>query len=235
MYRTRTNPIQSKNWEYSRCLVPFALVFYPFHSLHGVRVFYALFMLTSVQKMFGLQNFQNLASIQEQKLSLVGLAAASCLNSPLNLSLGSSSASSTTPIEVNYIEIDYVNRLFDCTFTSICCRPSIRVQCAPGHLNANCSTTIPNDLTNNLCGSSNDGYTQMPQLILASGQLMQGVQVAQLLIPSTQGLSDFLWADFFLLVNSKWLETFVSSHCCRFIVRRNNNTNNTHHTDEPTS
>lgn len=27
----------------------------------------------------------------------------------------------------------------------------------------------------------------MPQLILASGQIMQGVQVAQLLIPSAQG------------------------------------------------
>lgn len=50
--------------------------------------------------MFSLQNFQNLATFQQQKLSLVGLAAASCLNSPLNLSLGSS-ASSTTPLEVN--------------------------------------------------------------------------------------------------------------------------------------
>lgn len=51
----------------------------------------------AVQKMLNFQNLQNLASLQQQKLSFVGLAGlttpSSCLNSPLNLSLGSSSHS----------------------------------------------------------------------------------------------------------------------------------------------
>lgn len=71
-------------------------------------------------------------------------------------------------------------------------------------MNANCSTTISNDLTNNLCGSSNDGYSQLPQLILASGQIMQGVQVAQLLIPSTQGKLHFQFHFIFSLCWMKW-------------------------------
>lgn len=36
-------------------------------------------------------------------------------------------------------------------------------------------------------GSALGGSSQLPQLILASGQLIQGVQGAQLLIPSSQG------------------------------------------------
>lgn len=48
-----------------------------------------------VQKMLNFQNLQNLASLQQQKLGFVGLAGltspSTCLNSPLNLSLSSSS------------------------------------------------------------------------------------------------------------------------------------------------
>lgn len=48
-----------------------------------------------VQKMLNFQNLQNLASLQQQKLGFVGLAGlttpTTCLNSPLNLSLSSSS------------------------------------------------------------------------------------------------------------------------------------------------
>lgn len=36
-------------------------------------------------------------------------------------------------------------------------------------------------------GGVGGGSSQMPQLILASGQLVQGVQGAQLLIPTSQG------------------------------------------------
>lgn len=56
-----------------------------------------------VQKMFNFQNLQNLASLQQQKLTFVDLAglssASTCLNSPLNLSL--SSASHTDPSHMN--------------------------------------------------------------------------------------------------------------------------------------
>lgn len=89
--------------------------------------------------MLNLQKLQNLAQMQHPSLpSLAGLqglaglsSAASTLNSPLNLSVGSG----TPP------------------------------------------------------GAPGGGGSQMPQFILASGQLVQGIQGAQLLIPTPQGIS----------------------------------------------
>lgn len=66
------------------------------------KIEYQFFSFT-VQKMLNFQNLQNLASLQQQKLSFVGLAglssASTCLNSPLNLSL--SSSSHTDPSQMN--------------------------------------------------------------------------------------------------------------------------------------
>lgn len=119
----------------------------------------------TVQGMLNLQKLQSLASITQQQktsmpASLVGLAAglstASCLNSPLNLSLTGASSSSRTNDTVN---------------------SPVAVAAAAA-------------LANNLSGGDSDTALcapQMPQLILASGQLMQGVQGAQLLIPTSQG------------------------------------------------
>lgn len=60
-------------------------------------------ILFVVQKMLSFQNLQNLASLQQQKLSFVGLAGltspSTCLNSPLNLSL--SSTAHTDPSQMN--------------------------------------------------------------------------------------------------------------------------------------
>lgn len=115
--------------------------------------------------MLSLQRLQSLASIQQQNTSmppsLVGLAtdlsAAKCLNSPLNLSLGSTSNSHKDP----------VNSIIDCSSTAA--------------VVAALSSNINNVADSGTCSS------QMPQLILASGQLMQGVQGAQLLIPTSKG------------------------------------------------
>lgn len=114
-------------------------------------------MQNLVQGMLNLQKLQNLASIQQQKTSmpasLVGLAAglpsATCLNSPLNLSLGSSSANTHSD-----------------SISSTAAAAAVA-------------------MTSNL--ASGDAASMMPQLILASGQLMQGVQGAQLLIPTSKG------------------------------------------------
>lgn len=61
--------------------------------------------LFAVQKMLNFQNLQNLASLQQQKLSFVGLAglssASTCLNSPLNLSLSSSSHTDSSQMNTN--------------------------------------------------------------------------------------------------------------------------------------
>lgn len=55
--------------------------------------------------MLSFQNLQNLASLQQQKLSFVGLAGltspSTCLNSPLNLSLGSSVHPDPTQMNAN--------------------------------------------------------------------------------------------------------------------------------------
>lgn len=115
-----------------------------------------------MQGMLNLQKLQNLASIQQQKTSmpasLVGLAAglstATCLNSPLNLSLGSSAASAHS---------DAISSAAAATAAT---------------------------MASNLSGSSGgggDATSKMPQLILASGQMLQGVQGAQLLIPTSKG------------------------------------------------
>lgn len=72
---------------------PFFISF--FNLAHNF--FFSLFLSLSflVQKMLSFQNLQNLASLQQQKLGFVGLAGltspSTCLNSPLNLSLSSSS------------------------------------------------------------------------------------------------------------------------------------------------
>lgn len=45
-------------------------------------------------------------------------------------------------------------------------------------------------------GAPVGGGSQMPQFILASGQLVQGIQGAQLLIPTPQGETDFCFFEF---------------------------------------
>lgn len=95
--------------------------------------------------MVNLQKLQNLVSIQHSPLpslaslqGLSGLSSTAGLNSPLNLSVGSTS-----------------------------------------NLNTSQHSTGG--------GGALGGSSQLPQLILASGQLIQGVQGAQLLIPTSQG------------------------------------------------
>lgn len=113
--------------------------------------------------MLNLQKLQNLASIQQQKTSMpaslvglaTGLSTATCLNSPLNLSLGSSSS----------------NTHSDAISSSAAATVAAAAAAAA--------------MTGNL--GSGDTALKMPQLILASGQLMQGVQGAQLLIPTSKG------------------------------------------------
>lgn len=44
----------------------------------------------------------------------------------------------------------------------------------------------------------------MPQFILASGQLVQGIQGAQLLIPTSQGKIDFFFGKIIQKLNWNW-------------------------------
>lgn len=74
-------------------------------DFNGCSRFYSLRSFCAVQKMLNFQNLQNLASLQQQKLGFVGLAgltsSSSCLNSPLNLSLSSSSHPDSNQINAN--------------------------------------------------------------------------------------------------------------------------------------
>lgn len=133
-----------------------------------------------MQDMINLQKLQNLASMQHQQQQqhsgvLAGLqglagissaaAAAAALNSPLNLSVGSTSnLSSNSPKH----------------------QPTVGALGGSGTGLVGCNPT--------------NGASQMPQLILASGQLVQGVQGAQLLIPTSQGKTNHdenVWYRFY--------------------------------------
>ncbi|XP_037917430.1 POU domain, class 6, transcription factor 2 isoform X1 [Hermetia illucens] len=150
----------------------------------------------TMQDMINLQKLQNLASIQHQQQQqqqqqqqhqqpqqqqqqqqreqqhtsvgpgalaglqgLAGISSAAALNSPLNLSVGSTS-----------------------TLSSTSTKPSPTLTPTP-----TCSALGSNGSGISAC--SIPGGSQMPQLILASGQLVQGVQGAQLLIPTSQGIA----------------------------------------------
>lgn len=121
-----------------------------------------------MQGMLNLQKLQNLATIQQHQqhqsvvagqssvmptlAGLQGLAglstAAAGLNSPLNLSVGSTASAAS--------------------------------------MQATAASMVGGVQGGGLVGAM-AGCSQMPQLILASGQLIQGVQGAQLLIPTSQG------------------------------------------------
>lgn len=125
--------------------------------------------------MLSLQKLQNLASLQQQRkqnhspslampslLGLQGLAAglssATSLNSPLNLSVGSSSI--------------------------------LHQGSGSGSSSSHHENSMDNSGGNGsdtISGLNASACSQMPQLILASGQLVQGVQGAQLLIPTSHG------------------------------------------------
>lgn len=121
-----------------------------------------------------LQNLQNLASLQQSLPQVASLAAGlqsmanlqgnSVVNTPLNLSV---SASATTPRT---------------TQASIITNEASPPSMMP---NALASTQpLPSSVPPLL---SSQQPAPMPQFILASGQLVQGIQGAQLLIPTSQG------------------------------------------------
>ncbi|XP_018575182.1 POU domain, class 6, transcription factor 2 isoform X2 [Anoplophora glabripennis] len=125
-----------------------------------------------------LQNLQNLASLQQSLPQVASLAAGlsnmanlsgnSAVNAPLNLSV---SASAATPRSS---------------------QPSGLTDSPPSIMTTPLSTQQPPPAPamqppNPLMGSQQPA--PMPQFILASGHLVQGIQGAQLLIPTSQGLA----------------------------------------------
>ncbi|CAH0554814.1 unnamed protein product [Brassicogethes aeneus] len=122
-----------------------------------------------------LQNLQNLASLQQSLPSLTagltnmaGLTGNPAINAPLNLSV---SASAATPRSSQSSSL---------TETSpVMMTANVNPQQQPS------STPMPQQ--NPLINPQQPA--PMPQFILASGQLVQGIQGAQLLIPTSQGLA----------------------------------------------
>lgn len=107
--------------------------------------------------------------------AVVAAAAAAGLNSPLNLSVGSTGGGCSTS---NLQSKQHGN-------------------CGPVNSNVGGGSGGGGIGVGGLVGGMNNvtgggGCSQMPQLILASGQLIQGVQGAQLLIPTSQGKYYFL-------------------------------------------
>lgn len=112
--------------------------------------------------MLNLQKLQNLASIQQSSMpSLAGLQGLAGLSSAGGININSPlnlSVGSATNLQTSF-------------------QNSVAAS----------GTAVGGGGVSSL-GTGNCGNnTQMPQLILASGQLVQGVQGAQLLIPTSQG------------------------------------------------
>ncbi|KAJ8976814.1 hypothetical protein NQ317_001030 [Molorchus minor] len=125
-----------------------------------------------------LQNLQNLASLQQSLPQVASLAAGlsnmanlsgnSSVNAPLNLSIGASAA---TP---------------RCTQSD---QP-------PSIMATSINTSQPPSSASMQPPNPHIGSQQpapLPQFILASGHLVQGIQGAQLLIPTSQGNKYYLW------------------------------------------
>lgn len=120
---------------------------------------------SSSSTLAGLQGLAAGLSSSGAAAAVVAAAAAAGLNSPLNLSVGSTGGGSTLNLQ--------------------------------SQQHGNCAAVTGSNIVGGVAGGVGLGgmnnvtgggcNTQMPQLILASGQLIQGVQGAQLLIPTSQG------------------------------------------------
>ncbi|KAL3268567.1 hypothetical protein HHI36_007675 [Cryptolaemus montrouzieri] len=125
--------------------------------------------LVSLQNISSIQqNLPQMASLATGLQSMASLAANPAANAPLNLSV---SASAITPrtSQSSTAKLDHTTNMSSNSLTS-----------HPAATNGLQSTP------NHLLGAQQPAL--MPQLILASGQLVPGIQGAQLLIPTSQGL-----------------------------------------------
>lgn len=135
--------------------------------------------LQNLQNLANLQNLPNVASLAAGLQSISNLAAGNqAMNGPLNLSVSAAG---------NELFFDFVSR----TVVIIRC---FVLATAPTSTNNGSNST--NLLTNAVSNQANNSLPSllaaqqpigMPQFILASGQLVHGIQGAQLLIPTSQG------------------------------------------------
>lgn len=139
---------------------------------------------------------------------LAGISTAVALNSPLNLSIGSTTSAVTTAANLssstgsaNSINTNKPLGSQGSTSTSssssslpvssLSISTSGHIVTSPPHGETISNVRTSPVASNLIAGgcSPPDASSQMPQLILASGQLVQGVQGAQLLIPTAQGVA----------------------------------------------
>ncbi|KAK5644992.1 hypothetical protein RI129_006292 [Pyrocoelia pectoralis] len=118
---------------------------------------------------FSFQNYQNISSLQQTL--------------PQTASLASDMTSATSPMANAPLNLS-VNA------TATSCGKSSPLNNSEGTPNMLCNT-LPSQQNNSALPSSlaSQQPAPMPQFILASGQLVQGIQGAQLLIPTSQGLA----------------------------------------------
>lgn len=138
-----------------------------------------------------LQNLQNLASLQQSLPQVASLAVglqnmsnlpgSSVVNAPLNLSVGSSgkkfaSSASLLTYKVSLLPIGNLRNISN--------GPTVPDISSSTPVSINTQSTTTSSVSSLLATQQ---PAPMPQLILASGQLVQGIQGAQLLIPTSQG------------------------------------------------
>lgn len=124
-------------------------------------------LLTKVQGMLNLQKLQSLsASIQQHSANMPSLASLQGL-AGLSAAAAAAAAGLNSPLNLSV-------------------GSASTLQAALGGV-IGCPSSSGGGGGSGGGASSGAGAVQMPQLILASGQLIQGVQGAQLLIPTAQG------------------------------------------------
>ncbi|CAG9860233.1 unnamed protein product [Phyllotreta striolata] len=138
----------------------------PTSHLNGAMA--GLVTLQNLQNLASLQNLPQVASLAAGLSSMAGLSGNPAVNAPLNLSV---SGSAPTPRS---------------TQSGALTEPPPGIITNPMNAQPHQPTSMapPNPLM-----GSQQAPASMPQFILASGQLVQGIQGAQLLIPTSQGLA----------------------------------------------
>ncbi|XP_072388461.1 uncharacterized protein pdm3 isoform X2 [Diabrotica undecimpunctata] len=140
----------------------------PTSHLNGAMA--GLVTLQNLQNLASLQNLPQVASLAAGLSNMANLSSNPVVNAPLNLSV---SASATIPRST---------------------QPSTIAETPPSIMTTTMNTQPPPPPPSSMPPPSNNLMSSqqpavMPQFILASGQLVQGIQGAQLLIPTSQGLA----------------------------------------------
>nr|CAH7720250.1 unnamed protein product [Callosobruchus chinensis] len=143
-----------------------------------------LVTLQNLQNLASLQGLPQVASLAAGLSNMVNIPGSPVVNAPLNLSL---SASAATPRSSQQPPMSGSSASISSPPPVMTPQPQQQQHPPPTHLMSGGGQHQQSSGGGPMMGGQQPA--PMPQLILASGQLVQGIQGAQLLIPTSQGLA----------------------------------------------